>query len=86
MSTKYYTFISVNKKVIKVEETPEEHKERTARLRKMMFAQKKAEERQAMGIVDGVSKVCSKCGNVYPYSKIPKYQECPRCAILNMYN
>lgn len=85
MNHTYYTFVSVNKKVIRVEETEKEHEERIKRLRKMQFAQKKAAERKAMGIVNGVSVKCPKCGNQYPYSRLPKYQECPKCAILNMY-
>lgn len=86
MQTKYYTFISVNRKSIRVEETENEHKARMKRLRAIERAKKAEEERKKMGYVPNLSIVCQKCGNVYQYSTIPKYQSCPRCAILSMYD
>lgn len=82
----YETFISVNKKWIPVEETDTEHEERVKRLRRAIFAQKMEEERKKKGIVKGVTTICKKCGNQYPYSTIAKYNECPKCSILSMYN
>lgn len=82
----HYTFVTVNGKSIRVEETEQEHEARIKRLRAIEFAKKKDEERKAKGIVKGITMICTKCKNEYPYSTIPKYRECPRCAILSMYN
>ena len=89
--SQYYTYISVNRKSVKVEESEQEHQERMTRIRKAQFAQKMAEEQKAKGIHKTAAgtiayKICPKCKNRYPYSSIPKYNECPKCAIVNMYN
>ena len=82
----YYTFITVNRKAIKIEESKAEHDARIKRIRAAETAKRKEEERKAKGIVKDVYIVCPKCNNKYPYSTLPKYRECPKCSILSMYN
>lgn len=85
MSNKYYTFITINGKSIRIEETENEHNTRIRRLRGIRRKQEEEAQKKAKGIVDGVDIICPKCGNIQPYSTIPKYRECVKCSIISMY-
>ena len=60
----YYTYISINKKTVKIEETEEEHKTRMNRLRRANKAQEFKKFCQENGIINPNARyICQGCGD-----------------------
>lgn len=66
MSTKYYTFISINRKSIRIEETETEHEERVRRMRAIERKKKREEYERSIGLHKGVNFICKGCGRTIP--------------------
>ena len=66
---KYYTYISVNKKTIKITESQSEHDDRMKRLRAAQKAQMIEEKNKKDGWNGSTTLICRGCGAHIPYNK-----------------
>lgn len=66
MGNTYYTFVSVNGKSIRVEQTETEHEAQIRRLRAIERKRAQEERDRAIGLHRGVSFICKGCGRQIP--------------------
>ena len=64
--SKYYTYISVNRKAIRVEETEKEHEARVRRMRAIEYRKKQEEVERHIGLHKGIAFICTGCGREIP--------------------
>lgn len=69
MANKYYTFISVNRKSIRIEETEQEHTAKVRKMRGIAKAQAEAEERKRLGWDGKTVLLCPECQAKIPFTK-----------------
>lgn len=67
---KYYTYISINKKTVRITETETEHNERMRRLRAAQRAQALEEKNKKAGWNGSTVLICPGCGDNKPYNII----------------
>ena len=66
MFDKYYTYVSVNGKSIRIEETEREHEERVRRMRAIERKRRQEEHERAIGLHKNVHFICQGCGRQIP--------------------
>lgn len=78
---KYYTYISINKKSIRIEESAAEHKARIERLRKAEYAAKMREREKQSGASPYASLLCPNCKDPKPWNNATKSGDwfCKHC-------